>query len=226
MDNYNFLAFDLEQLPFVFLVLMIAFTLHEFAHAYLAYKFGDMTAYRLGRVTLNPRVHLDVFGTILILIAGFGWAKPVPVNRSMFKRPRLMGIIVSVAGPLSNLLLAFIGVLLFHVFDVTGVFDVMSHGILRATTLFLNLMISLNLILFLFNLIPLPPLDGYRIIEDLAPQDVRARMSQYEQWGVLVFLLMVFIPPIRDRTITPLFNLTYDISFAMSRFVLTLLGQS
>jgi Zn-dependent protease len=220
----NFLAFPLEQLPFVFIVLLIAFTFHEFAHAYLAYKFGDPTAYRLGRVSLNPRVHLDVFGTILILLAGFGWAKPVPVNRSHFKRPRLMGIIVSAAGPLSNLAIAFIGVVLLQALNVFGVLSVMSPGVYEATVLFLRLLISINLILFLFNLIPLPPLDGYRIIEDLAPQEIRAKMSQSEHWGIFIFLLMVFIPPIRERTIDPLFRLSFEIFDGMSRLVQAILG--
>jgi Zn-dependent protease len=221
----QFLAFPLEQLPFVFLVLMIAFTVHEFAHAYSAYKFGDPTAYRLGRVSLNPRVHLDVLGTILILIAGFGWAKPVPVNRSLFARPRLMGVIVSAVGPLSNLAIAFIGVFLWHAFDVFGVLEAMSLGVFRATQLFLELLIMLNIVLFLFNLIPLPPLDGYRIIEDIAPNNVRARLSQLEPYGIFVFLLMIFIPPIRDRTIVPLFAQTNDLYNGMSRIVLALLGQ-
>ena len=113
MDVLNqVLAFRLEQLPFVLIVIGIAFTVHEFAHAYTAYKFGDPTAYNEGRVTLNPMAHLDLFGTLLILIAGFGWAKPVPVNRFYFRRPRLMGVITTAAGPFSNLLIAFVGLLL------------------------------------------------------------------------------------------------------------------
>ncbi len=99
------LFYDWSTLPFVILVLVLSFTIHEFAHAYSAYKLGDSTAYQFGRVSLNPMVHLDLFGTIMLLIAGFGWAKPVPVNRGNFKSPRLMGIIVTAAGPLSNLIL-------------------------------------------------------------------------------------------------------------------------
>ncbi|WP_249712511.1 site-2 protease family protein, partial [Bacillus cereus] len=105
----RFLYFPLELMPYVVITLIDAFTMHELADAYVAYRFGDDTAARQGRSTLNPIKHLDVFGTILILVAGFGWAHPVPVNRRAFKRPRLAGVLVSVAGPVSNLLLAFIG---------------------------------------------------------------------------------------------------------------------
>lgn len=103
MDFLNkILSVPLEQLPFYLIVLVIAFTVHEFSHAYFAYKFGDPTAKLMGRVTLNPAVHFDLLGIILLLIAGFGWARPVPVNRDNFKSPRLMGVVVSAAGPLSN----------------------------------------------------------------------------------------------------------------------------
>lgn len=220
MNGLNdFLAFPLEQIPFVFLALVIAFTFHEFAHAYSAYKFGDPTAKQLGRVTLNPRVHLDVFGTLLIFLAGFGWAKPVPVNRERFKYPRLMGVIVSAAGPFSNLLVAFAAMALVYALTQFGIFKGMSVGMYEAVRLFFKIIISLNILLFLFNLIPLPPLDGYRILEDLAPRHVRAKMTQYEQWGVYIFLLMVFIPPLARVTIDPLFSLSGNI-FSMFRGIL------
>ncbi|MBD2863966.1 MULTISPECIES: site-2 protease family protein [Paenibacillus] len=220
MEGLNsFLRYPLEELPFVFLVLVIAFTFHEFAHAYSAYKFGDPTAKQLGRVTLNPRVHLDVIGTILIFIAGFGWAKPVPVNRANFKNPRLMGIIVSAVGPLSNLILAFVGLLLYHILAGTGVLNSASVGVIRAIDLFLRLLIELNIVLFIFNLIPLPPLDGYRIVEDLAPTHIRVKMAQNEQWGIFVFLLLIFITPLRRVTIDPLFALGGDLIYSMSKFI-------
>ncbi|WP_127579794.1 site-2 protease family protein [Paenibacillus koleovorans] len=220
MDSNRFLVYPLEHLPFILLVLVIAFTLHEFAHAYSAYKFGDMTAYNAGRVTLNPMSHLDVLGTILILIAGFGWAKPVPVNRGRFKHPRLMGIVVSAVGPLSNLLLAFIAAIGIGIMYKLGLWtNTDPSGSIVALKLFLTYMIGLNALLFLFNLIPLPPLDGYRIIEDLAPIHTRIKMQQYEQWGIFAFLIMAFIPPINRVTLQPILMYTEDIKNGLLRFV-------
>lgn len=214
MDSLEgFLAYPLKWIPYVAITLVFAFTLHEFAHAYVAYKFGDETAKKQGRLTLNPMQHLDPFGTILILIAGFGWARPVPVNRYFFKKPRLAGILVSAAGPLSNLLLACVG------FIVGYGLSRMGLNITGNFNDFLNIFIQLNIVLFIFNLLPLPPLDGYRIIEDLAPNDVRAKMTQYEQYGVLVFLILVLIPPLNAMTIQPLFGVVIPwVSSVLSNF--------
>lgn len=198
------MVYPIDELPFVFLSLVIAFSVHEFAHAYSAYLLGDPTAKHEGRVTLNPRKHLDIIGTILIFIVGFGWAKPVPVNRNNFKNPRLMGIVVSAVGPLSNLIIAFIGVCMTYLLFRTGAYD-SSSGSMAAVRMFLNHLVQLNAVLFVFNLLPLPPLDGYRIVEDLAPQRVRIRMHQNVQWGMFIFLLIVFIPPLYANTLAPLF---------------------
>lgn len=211
MDLQSFLRYPLQELPFLVIALVIAFTVHEFAHAYTAYKFGDDTAYNAGRVTLNPRVHLDVLGTILILIAGFGWAKPVPVNPSKFSNPRLMGIIVTAAGPLSNLLVGIAAVFIVFAIGATGILNESSVGVSRAVDLLFNYVISLNFLLFVFNLIPLPPLDGYRIIADLMPAKIRYKMDQNIQWGMYIFLLIVFIPPLRRVTIDPILALSGDL---------------
>jgi Zn-dependent protease len=208
MDLQSFLRYPLDELPFLVLALIIAFTVHEFAHAYSAYKLGDDTAYNAGRVTLNPRVHLDVLGTILILIAGFGWAKPVPVNPSKFSSPRLMSIVVTAVGPLSNLLIGMIAVFAVIAIGASGVLNESSVGVSRAVELFFNYVISLNFFLFVFNLIPLPPLDGYRIIADLMPLKIRYKMDQNVQWGMFIFLLIVFIPPLRRVTLDPILGLS------------------
>ncbi|MEH6943756.1 site-2 protease family protein [Bacillus sp. JJ722] len=195
----SILAFPLEQLPYVVISLLIAFTVHEFAHAYVAYKFGDPTAKEQGRLTLNPKEHIDPLGTILILIAGFGWARPVPVNRNHFKNPRLAGVLVSLAGPLSNLLIAIIAFAIWY--------GLLGAGVQPPIYVyqFVNQLIGLNILLFVFNLIPIPPLDGYRIIEDLVSPHVRAKMTQYEQYGILIFLILLFTP-LDQYTIQPIFN--------------------
>lgn len=197
MDSFSrFLAFPLELIPYVAVVLIIAFTVHEFAHAYVAYRFGDPTARNQGRLTLSPLAHLDPIGTILIFIAGFGWAKPVPVNRFYFKNPRLAGILVSVAGPLSNLLIAFIGMTILYLFPEA----ILTSDILNP---FFSILIRLNVVLFVFNLLPLPPLDGYRIVEDLMPMNTRAKMTQFEGYGVFIFLILV-ITPLGNYTVFPI----------------------
>jgi Zn-dependent protease len=198
LENFlaGFLAFELEQMPFVIISLLVAFTVHEFAHAYTAYKFGDDTAKDQGRLTLNPVHHLDPVGTIFILIAGFGWARPVPVNRRNFANPKLAGVLVSLAGPLSNFLIAFIAY---------GIFVFAMNDAPMFVIDLLLMMMQLNVVLFVFNLLPFPPLDGYRIIEDLAPPHMRMKMTQYEQYGILLFLILV-ITPLDQFTIQPIFN--------------------
>lgn len=197
----RFLAFDLEMIPYVVITLIIAFSVHEFAHAWVAYKFGDHTAKNQGRLTLNPMKHLDPFGTLLIFLIGFGWAKPVPVNRFFFKNPRLASILVSIAGPLSNLLLSILGFVLLYGLVATGAAETLPPYVFE----FLNIFLYLNVALFVFNLLPFPPLDGYRIVEDLVPVNVRAKMTQYEQYGALIFLILV-ITPLDQFTIDPLYS--------------------
>ncbi|KAB2333156.1 site-2 protease family protein [Cytobacillus depressus] len=196
----NFLAYSLKEIPYVAITLMIAFTVHEFAHAYVAYKFGDPTAKNQGRLTLNPIQHLDPIGTILIFIAGFGWARPVPVNRFFFKNPRIAGISVSIAGPISNFIMASLGFMIWYAIVGMG----LAAGVPAFVPEFFNVFIHLNLVLFIFNLIPLPPLDGYRIVEDLAPKSVRPRLTQLEAYGSLIFIILV-ITPLSQYTISPIF---------------------
>jgi Zn-dependent protease len=198
------LPFELSHLPFLFISIIVAFTFHEYAHAATAYRFGDPTAYKLGRVTLNPAPHVSVLGLIFILLLGFGWARPVPVNRSNFKNPRLMSMIVSAVGPISNVIIAFIAAFLVYAIFAAGWLDHASLGVIKAIALTFYYMVHINLLLFIFNLIPLPPLDGYRIVEDLAPLRIRLQMMKYEAWGVYIFLLIVFITPLFNLTIGPI----------------------
>ena len=207
MDFQNIIT----NLPYMLVTLAIAFTVHEYAHAYAAYKFGDQTAKNQGRLTLNPLVHIDPIGAIFLILFGFGWAKPVPVNRFFFKNPRLNGIIVSIVGPLSNLVLAFVAVLIVLFIQQFNLEMMIPYFIFK----FISIFININVLLFVFNLLPFPPLDGYRIIEDLVNPDLRAKMTQYEQYGVLIFLILV-ITPLGNYTIDPiLYNLVPSIRDAL-----------
>ena len=140
----------IEELPFFLIAIVIAFTVHEFSHAYIAYKFGDPTAKMLGRVTLNPAVHFDFLGILLLVIAGFGWARPVPITRENFNKPRLMGALVSAAGPISNLLLAIVGTFIYMMLLRFGVIDPLSDARLDvAVIVFFKYFNLMNFFLFI-----------------------------------------------------------------------------
>lgn len=134
-----------------------------------------------------------------------------------------MGVITTAAGPFSNLLIAFVGLLLLMILQRLGISS-LSLGVQEAVYTFFFILVRLNIVLFVFNLIPLPPLDGYRIIEDLVPSRTRAKLSQYEHWGIFAFLLMVFIPPIRRYTLEPIFGLTDNIYVGLVDLVLMIFG--
>ncbi|MCG7383202.1 site-2 protease family protein [Paenibacillus sp. ACRRY] len=224
MDFLNsFFRYPIDQLPFFLLTILIAFTVHEFAHAYFANKFGDPTAKLLGRVTLNPAVHFDLFGVLLLVIAGFGWARPVPVNRANFDKPRLMGVIVSFAGPLSNLLLAIVGTIIYASLVGSGVLGgIENERLFTAISMFFSIFNLTNFFLFLFNLIPLPPLDGYRILEDVLPPSVSRKLQGVEQWSIFIFLLILIIPPLQNATIQPLYELAQNMYVNLAKGIIGL----
>ena len=146
---------------FYFLAFVVALTFHECSHALAAYKLGDPTARNMGRLTLNPLKHLDLMGTLLLLLVGFGWAKPVPVNPRNYRNPKRDDIIVSLAGITSNILLAFLATPIYML--------TIKHGsnIALVVSWFICAFIQTNIVLALFNLIPISPLDGSHVLEDL-----------------------------------------------------------
>lgn len=177
-------------------VLLISLTLHEFSHGYIAYRLGDMTAKNEGRLSLNPLKHLDPIGTIMMIVARVGWAKPVPVNPYYFKDRKKGMILVSLAGPLSNTIMAFTGVFLFQV-CVYSFYDIIISGNKPIMYLldFLHLFFIANLNLAVFNLLPVPPLDGSKILSGVLPTETYFRYMQHERTIGMIFLFVVIVFP-------------------------------
>jgi Zn-dependent protease len=176
------------------ITLLIAFTVHEFSHAWVADKFGDDTPRANGRLTLNPAVHLDLVGTLMLLFAGFGWAKPVPVNPfALRRRSSAAMMLVSVAGPLSNLMLALLAALPFRL----GLIPVVSDwpGFLPTPVQFLFDFMGINVLLMLFNLIPLAPLDGEKVLEFFLPPAGVQFLDQIRPYGPMILLGIIFVLP-------------------------------
>jgi len=176
------------------LTLLIAFTIHELSHAVTADRLGDDTARRLGRISLNPLVHLDPIGSLLLIFAGFGWAKPVPVNPYNLRNGPQMGMaVVAAAGPISNFLMALIGAIPFRLgllpFRAIGPLG----GFLPSPSQFFLDFIEINLVLMLFNLIPIAPLDGSKILRGFAPRSWEPILATLEQWGPFLLLGLVFL---------------------------------
>ncbi|MDO4733372.1 MAG: site-2 protease family protein [Bacillota bacterium] len=187
-------GFDLTRLLYVVPAIVLALSIHEYAHARVAYAFGDSTARDAGRLTLNPLKHLDVVGTLTLIFVGFGWAKPVPINPWYFGQPRKLRVLwVSLAGPASNILQALLG---------TGIIAVFWHFVHDPGELafyffmLLNYYVSINLSLAFFNLIPIPPLDGSKILASLLPDRHFNIVLALERYGFLILMLLCFLPNI------------------------------
>ena len=185
-------GFDPAFLLYLGIALIVAATVHEFAHAYVADRLGDPTARAQGRLTLNPLAHLDPLGTLLILLAGFGWAKPVQINPANFRDWRRDSIIVAAAGPLANITLLF-------VLGVPYKLGLLESGPLGATTIsrLMLIMIQINAMLAVFNLIPVPPLDGSKILMGLLPPEQAVSYARIQPYGVFILLFLVLTGSLR-----------------------------
>ena len=182
----------LYQTTIRLVVLLTALPFHEFAHAWAADKLGDPTAPYQGRLTLNPFKHLDLMGSLLMLVAGFGWAKPVPINPRNFKNPKTGMALSAAAGPLSNLLLAYIGMILWKV--VLYLQYPLGGGFLLSSLAdIFQLIVLLNLGLAVFNLIPIPPLDGSRLFTVFLPPRQYFQLMQYERYIQLALFAAIFL---------------------------------
>ncbi len=173
--------------------LVVGFTLHEYAHAWMAVRLGDDTPKWHGRLTLNPLKHLDPIGTLLVFVAFVGWAKPVVWNPSRLRVSRRLGtILVAAAGPLANLLLAIVGAILLR--TLIPLLYPASSGILAGALDILVTFVVFNVLLFVFNLIPLPPLDGFAVLSNLAPPSWYPYIQTLSQYGTLILIVLLFLP--------------------------------
>ncbi len=181
------------------IVLIVAFTIHEFSHAITADYFGDETPRINGRLTLNPLAHLDPLGSLLLLVAGFGWAKPVPINPYALNRRSSAAVaLVSFAGPVSNLFMAVLAAIPFRLglVDLNSAFiDSSTSHLLPTIPQLLLAFIEINLILMLFNLIPLAPLDGEKIAEYFFPPSWSRVLDQIRPYGPMILLAVLFVGP-------------------------------
>ena len=189
--------------------LLLALTIHEFAHGYVAYRLGDPTAKMAGRLTLNPLSHLDPIGTIAFFIIKLGWAKPVPVNSAYFKNPRKDMLWVALAGPMTNLTMAVISAIVTKI--VWRLMEILPPSpLVDALLLPLNAMLIasvwINLVLCIFNFLPIPPLDGSRILAGILPPDLARSYARIENYGFILILLLAF-SGILAKIIMPIINL-------------------
>ncbi len=188
--------FDFTTAIISIIVFICALTFHEFCHALTAYLLGDDTAQRMGRLTLNPLAHIDPLGLLFLILVRFGWAKPVPFNPNNFTHPRLYSVMVGLAGPFSNILLATVSLLALH--------HVPSFLSLQWTLVwneFFQLSVWINVMLGVFNLLPIPPLDGSHLLKALMPQKFLPYYYQFERISFIVLIVLIMLPPFRNALI-------------------------
>ena len=199
MDFFErLLGIDLKTFLLSLPIILFALVFHEVSHGFIALKLGDPTAKNLGRLTLNPLKHLDPIGTVCMVLFHFGWAKPVPINVSYFKKPKRDMALTALAGPVSNLLLGFIGVILYKI--LSAVFNSIyspttpdiAFNIMTNTLYFFSLFVVLNVSLGIFNLIPVPPLDGSRILLTFLPAKYYFGVMKYERFIRIGFFVLLF----------------------------------
>jgi len=189
-------------------VLLFAISAHEAAHAWMSNRFGDDTARLLGRITLNPVAHIDPIGTLLIPVVGFilgniggpissipliGWGKPTPVNPLRWRNKDLANVMVSAAGIMANLFIALCTFIIMKVLLMTNGFDSIPQSIHEPVVMFLQLLLTINVSLAVFNLLPFPPLDGSKILETFLPPSAQPVLQLMEQYGYIILMILIYV---------------------------------
>ncbi len=184
-------AMGIAQLLITALCVFFAISIHEVGHGLAAHFLGDDTAKNSGRLSINPIDHLDPIGAICLFLFGFGWANPVPVNPRNFSKVSMKSgmVITSLAGPVTNIIVAFVSLFIMRVLGLLPV-----NIVITVLYILLSSMVSLNLGLAVFNLIPIPPLDGYKILSAILPPKYYFKLMQYERFGFIVLLLFIYLP--------------------------------
>ena len=183
---------NIQSLLLIAPPILLALTFHEYAHAYVAHRYGDDTAQKNGRLTLNPLRHLDPLGTIMIFLVQFGWAKPVPVNPYNLRNPKKDMLWISAAGPLSNILLALISGLLFRLFSDAAMITE-KNSLTGILVLMAFLSMKINLALAIFNILPIAPLDGSKILYGLLPPGFGKMIFTLERYGPFILIGLIII---------------------------------
>jgi len=196
---------DIIQKIMIIPGILLGFVLHEFAHALMADKLGDSTPRSQGRITLDPRAHIDWIGFFMIVFIGFGWAKPVQTNPRNYKNPRRDDILVSIAGPFMNLLVAIVFLLLIKFVYVFGIFS-SNAGLQDNIYSLLQYTAQINILLFVLNLLPFPLFDGYHVITNLFNTWKYRFFTILEQYGMIIFILLA-VSGILDKILTPLITI-------------------
>ncbi len=187
MEPLDMVVYIISALAVVFLTMPI----HEFAHAFVGVKLGDNTPRWQGRYTLNPFAHIDYFGALCIILFGFGWAKPVQINHNNLKKPKRDMAIVAAAGPISNLIVSFISLIIINVIMV--IFRFSLSAVLGYILMFFSFIAQINVYLAVFNLIPVPPLDGSRILTAFLPYKYYYGIMRYERYIYIALIVVLYL---------------------------------